>query len=206
MTETTAKERAEWRAAILAVDGGETRVSADVLRLIADVERLTTERDGAVRLLRERSGQNHIDQKHQFGGTSRIVWEKCERAPCSTDRAFLASLSTDTEQRWKCACGWRGAVSALNDGPHSRVCPDCGASGGLMLDATEPGYKELVEIDENGNVVPIAQPCERVSVCCGVPEGFARPGFEDCAQCTEGANYICRTHDKPWGDCEEKVG
>ena len=54
---------------------------------------------------------------------------------------------------------------------------------------------------------PYHQPCERVTECCGVPEGYSVPtDFEDCAQCNEGANYICRTHDKPWGECEVKAG
>lgn len=40
---------------------------------------------------------------------------------------------------WKCACGWRGTAGEMNDGPGGiRVCPNCGASGGLILDDDQP--------------------------------------------------------------------
>lgn len=35
---------------------------------------------------------------------------------------------------WRCACGWEGKKEALNDNPSGiKTCPDCGASGGLVL-------------------------------------------------------------------------
>ena len=40
------------------------------------------------------------------------------------------------QQIWKCACGWRGAASDLHpyNASGGKVCPSCGASGGLILD------------------------------------------------------------------------
>ena len=37
-------------------------------------------------------------------------------------------------RRWVCACGWWGLDHEMNENPSGdRVCPDCGASGGLEL-------------------------------------------------------------------------
>lgn len=40
------------------------------------------------------------------------------------------------ERTWKCACGWSGTPSQMTVSNTLRTCPQCGASGGLILDAT----------------------------------------------------------------------
>lgn len=36
---------------------------------------------------------------------------------------------------WKCACGWHGDITKAPSNPSGgRVCPNCGASGGLESD------------------------------------------------------------------------
>lgn len=38
-------------------------------------------------------------------------------------------------RRWRCACGWEGHESKLRPSPSGAfVCPDCGASGGLVFE------------------------------------------------------------------------
>lgn len=48
------------------------------------------------------------------------------------------------EIAWRCACGWHGTPSQMTVSNDLRTCPDCGGSGGLILDALEPAHKSAI--------------------------------------------------------------
>lgn len=58
------------------------------------------------------------------------------------DQCAATPAPVPVEQRWKCACGWSGSPSQMQVVNEHRVCPGCGASGGLILDIPAPPETE----------------------------------------------------------------
>lgn len=68
-------------------------------------------------------------------------------------------------ERWQCACGWLGRRHALKEGPGGRVCPCCGASGGLCLEAHDgPLAQYAIVIPRNASAIM----CRKYEKCSTV--------------------------------------
>lgn len=86
--------------------------------------------DRARELLGPRRSGGEVIVRFQVMGTAETI-EKLKAA-----RRGLSALSP--MRPWRCACGWKGETRELRDhAAGHRVCPGCGASGGLDLDEIE---------------------------------------------------------------------
>ncbi len=99
---------------------------------------------------------------------------------------LLGDISART---WHCACGWQGSESTLRPSPSSSlVCPQCGASGGLLyrnwLDSDDGRRPALDWVVVGGESGPGARPMHPdwarnlrdQSVAAGVPFFFKQWG------------------------------
>lgn len=77
--------------------------------------------------------------------------------------AAAPAVMAQAEQRWKCACGWYGTPSQMTVSNTLRTCPQCGASGGLIIDdaPAQPAGEVYVDYEtdkDTGEVFVVAQP------------------------------------------------
>jgi len=68
----------------------------------------------------------------------RMEWADSKSTPLEDIQTMLDTFPKTEDAadpaRWKCACGWSGEVVQMNiNAAGGRVCPECGASGGLIL-------------------------------------------------------------------------
>ncbi len=180
MTEpTTAEERAaKANEQVAGIAANFEALYEERDRLIADVERLTAQRDEAVRLLRQAA---EFVEDHPN-------WRK-------NAYRFLASLSTVTPEEPGPTCVWCGAMDTwrhTKDGVvWERGC-QCNVTeddwAGHLKDRTQPGQTEA-ELRAKYGPFPthplgkLDKPCERV-YSAGVAGGF---GY-----------YRCARHGCPW--------
>lgn len=82
-------------------------------------------------------------------------------------RAATPVVVGEGEQAWKCACGWRGTPSQMAVSNTLRTCPQCGGSGGLVLDNASSEVARAAN-----NVVHKFKPQSGDLKCCRICGNF----------------------------------
>lgn len=130
-----------------------------------------------------------------------LVYCGCKCAPA--ERAEVAG-----EWTWKCACGWSGKASQMTVSNDLRTCPQCGASGGLILDATlasDSARRAAEKLKQQEWLLADVTPEELEQVAAIIANCFvATPADNDAElrHCRTCSCEPCREHDfKEVGRC-----
>ena len=98
-----------------------------------------------------------------------ITLRSNERSTAAADMILaLPEVAAALERQgdWACACGWQGEPSQMNANPMGmRVCPSCGASGGLVLIAENTVSAGPCPCDLQGDTYPIGRTVPHYEGC-----------------------------------------
>lgn len=102
--------------------------------------------------------------------------ERMEKARLESEQSLIDPVQAALNQgcdAWKCACGWIGRIFAMSvNASGGRVCPQCGASGGLLLaqdvpknsldplpNETDIQYDQRVDQQRDEQAAPVLTAC-----------------------------------------------
>lgn len=86
--------------------------------------------------------------------TGRPQHENCEMPENGSAPDAPAPTRQEGSGLWKCACGWTGSPSDMKtNAADGRVCPSCGASGGLVKDHAPAPTAPSLTVEEVANAL-----------------------------------------------------